>query len=189
MSIIIPYDEELIYGNGGYISLNGEISYCPNPRAHEEIARFICCGPFNEKRFVKSLNKKELNYDIYNGKLNRYQFEIFKIWMEEHYKNNISFYGACSDFLLHVIGYDKTETVNNGAITTCNDNPHVRLFNYYLLDHLILHLPRKIYNQELGIFETEKYIYTPSDEDIEMEKEIKEIKQKVPIKERKLFLK
>ena len=188
MSIIIPYDEKLIYGSGGYISFNGEISYCKMSYTHENLARVICMGTFNEKRFIKSLNRKELSYDEYNGKLNKYQFEIFKIWMEEHYKNNISFYGACSDFLLHVLEYDKVEVVNNRAITTCNDNPHIRLFNYYLLDHLILHLPRKIYNEKLGIFETEKYIYTPSDEDIEMEKEIKEIKEKVPVKERKLFL-
>ena len=61
--------------------------------------------------------------------------------------------------------------------------------NYYLLDYNIIHLPRKIYNEKLGIFETSEYIYLSNDEDIEMEKEINEIKEKVPIKERKLFLK
>ena len=188
MGLIIPYDELLVHGDGGYISPNGEINYCNDLYLHEKLARKICCGTISEIRFIKGITRHEIDYDEYDGKLNKMQFEIFKIWMEEHVKNNISLYGACSDFLLHVIGYDKAEVVKNHAITTCSDNPHIRLYNYYLLDYNILHLPRKIYNEKLGIFECEKYIYVPSDEDIETEKEINEIKEKVPVKERKLFL-
>lgn len=186
MGIILPYKNELVHGNGGFISLNGEIKQCHATNIHEKLANKICCGSISQFRFIKGLSRYEITYDEYDGALSKQDFEIFKIWMSEHYKNNISFYGACSDFLLHVIGYDKVEV--NRAITTSNNEPHIRFYNYYLLDHLILHLPKKIYNEELGKFITEKYIYIPTDEDIEMEKEINEIKEKVPIKERKLFL-
>ena len=36
MSIIIPYDEALIHGDGGFISPNGKITHCFYTTIHEK---------------------------------------------------------------------------------------------------------------------------------------------------------
>ena len=188
MSKIIPYDEELVYGDGGFIYPSGKIQHCYITNIHEEIADKICFGTILRTRFIKELTINEVKFNEYDGELNEYQFEVFKIWVTEHFKNHISLYGASCDFLLYVLGFDKAEAVRNRAISTCNNDPHVRLFNYYILDNKIIHLPKKVFNEVTGTFDTAEFLYVPSDEDIEMEKEIKEIEAKVPVKERKLFL-
>ena len=81
-------------------------------------------------RFIPGLTNNEINYLEYDGKLSKAQFEIFKIWMKSYFDNNISLYGATSDFLLFVIGYDKAETTRKKLL--------VQLILILILDYLII---------------------------------------------------
>lgn len=189
MSIIVPFDEGLVTGDGGYIYPNGDIKHCRYTNIHEVIASNICCGTIDKARFIKDLYPDEVFYDEYDGDLTKNEFELFKLWMKKHDEKHISLYGACSDFLLYVCGFDKAETVKRKVIQTSNIDPHIRLYNYYLYDCNILPLTKKIYNSETNEFEFINIPYAPSNDDIEAEKELNEIKEKVPVLERKLFLK
>ena len=188
MSIIIPYDEKLMSSAGGFINPNGKIDLCDSLYIHEVLARDICLGSSPIYDFIVG-SSNEITYDNYDGKLNKNEFELLKLWLTCEFTNHISFDGACGDFLLYIANYDKVETIRKSAIITANNNPHIRFYNYYLYDCNIIHLPRKTYNSETNTFDVNNYLYPCSEEDVEAEHELREIKEKVPYIERKLFLK
>ena len=97
----------------------------------------------------------------------------------------------CSDFLVDVLGFDKILTNMRKSITTTTLEPHMRFYNYYLMDWYIDIRKRSVFNEEKGIFEfiepdisSIKYI-----EERRLEDEIKDIKSKVKLKDRHYFLK
>lgn len=188
MSIIIPYEDKLINGYGGFINPNGKIEYCDSLYIHEMVARDICLGSNPIYDFIIG-SGNEITFDTYDGKLNKSEFELLKIWLTYEFINHYSFDGACGDFLVYIASYDKVETVKQSQIITPNNNPHIRFYNYYLLDHKIITFPRKLYYRETGEFVINNHLYPHSEEDIEAERELEEIKAKVPYNERKLFLK
>ena len=74
------------------------------------------------------------------------------------------------------------------TITTTNPSPHIRFFNYYLMDWNIIEQPQMKYNSDTGLFEYDKNnSYLRNSEDREAENEINDIKAKVLKKERPLF--
>ena len=92
--------------------------------------------------------------------------------------------------MVYLLSFDKIETVIRETITTTNPNPHIRFFNYYLMDWFIIDQQPMKYNSNTGLFEYDKNNwYLGNIEDKEAEDEIKEIKAKVLKKDRPLFFK
>lgn len=96
-----------------------------------------------------------------------------------------------SDFMVFVLGFDKIETIMRRAIIITSRQPHIRFYNYYLMDWYIdKNTPMK-YNEETVLFEYDE----PKDwmiyynEDRKVEDEINEIKTKVLRKNRHHFFK
>ena len=169
MSLIIPYREkELISNEGAFIKPSGEIIFTFGE--HERYAHDYCYGT---------------SYS--STKLTKEQQELFEQWLDRYEFSKRKLY---SDFMVYLLSFDKIETVMRETITTTNSNPHIRFFNYYLMDWNIIEQPSMKYNSDTGLFEYDKNIsYLGTGEDKEVEDEICRIKAKVLKKDRPLFFK
>ena len=213
MSLIIPYKEKELYGNqGAFIKPDGEIIYTYG--LHETFSRKYCNG--NLYNYLYSLIHQDsiLSQDVENSleglfeylkiyrnfkgkieEINEYssseltseQLKLYKLWLDQYEFSKRNLY---SDFMVYLLSFDKVETVMRETITTTNPNPHIRFFNYYLMDWFIIDQPPMKYNSNTGLFEYDKNNwYLGNSEDKEAEDEIKEIKAKVLKKDRPLFFK
>ena len=167
MSFIIPYKEkELINNEGAFIKPSGEIIFTFG--GHERYAYDYCYGT---------------SYS--STKLTKEQQELFEQWLDRYEFSKRNLY---SDFMVHLLLFDKIETVMRETITTTNPSPHIRFFNYYLMDWNIIEQPQIKYNSDTGLFEYDiNNSYLRNSEDREAENEINDIKAKVLKKERPLF--
>ncbi len=115
------------------------------------------------------------------------QLELYKLWLDDY---DFSRMYDLSDFLVLLLSFDKVETVMRRCITT-NDQPHIRFYNYYLMDWYIKHLTPMKYNKQINKFEhdeKEDWLIRYN-EDRRVAEEIDEIKAKVLKKDRPLFFK
>ena len=205
MSLIIPYKEKELYDNeGAFIKPDGEIIYTYG--LHEKFSDKYCNG--EEYEYLSRLKygntydpnafeyyKKEHNYqgkqediDVFGStKLTSEQLKLYKLWLDEY---EFSRRNLLSDFMVYLLSFDKVETVMRETITTTNPNPHIRFFNYYLMDWFSINQPPMKYNSKTGLFEYDyNNLYLGNSEDKEAEDEIKEIKARVLKKDRHLFFK
>lgn len=204
MSIIIPYEEQLYDSGGAFIDPSGKIIYTHGE--HTRFASNYCLG--REFDYLSQLKyntafspyafedyKIEHNYqgrqeDIDNfgsSQLTKEQLELFKLYWEGA---DVPFVHDPSDFLVMLLHYDKVETVMRKCITTTDLQPHVRFFNYYLMDWSVMKMNAIRYNYKTNEFEYEHIDdWNNSKEEKEAEEEISDIKSKVLIKDRPLFFK
>ena len=213
MSIIIPYKEKELYDNeGAFIKPDGEMIYTYG--LHESFSRKYCNGDLYDSlyrciypdSFLSQYDNTSLSeffeylkvYYNYKGtieemdeysssKLTQEQLKLYKLWLDKY---EFSRRNLLSDFMVYLLSFDKVETVMRETITTTNPNPHIRFFNYYLMDWDIFEQPPMKYNNDTGLFEYDKdNWYLGKNEDKEAEEEIEEIKAKVLKKDRPLFFK
>ena len=203
MSYIVPYYKELEHGGGAFIRPDGKVLTI-NDNKHEEFAEKYCngkdyniltgasYGPTESKIpfLLASKEEKDLRsgIDIFSSSsLSREQLVKYKRWIEKHHIDRQAIY---VDFLVFVLAYDKVETQIHNLITTTATEPHVRFFNYYLMDWHINHQKPLIYDEKLDIYKyNEDIIEISDDADREAEEELNEIKAKVLIKDRPYFFK
>lgn len=204
MAIIIPYEEKLYTNEGAFIDPNGNIlftygrhlgfatNYCLG-RKYDYLLRLRYGNTYDPNAFEDY--KREQNYqgrqediDIYSSsQLKNEQLELLKLYLDDFYfARQYDF----SDFLVFLLHFDKVETVIRRCITTTDSQPHIRFYNYYLMDWRIDHQAPMKFNSETSTFEyDEKDDWVVSQDDKEAEEEIKEIKSRVLIKDRPLFFK
>ena len=114
--------------------------------------------------------------------------KIFNIWEEEFEFRRKDLY---SDFLLYFLGIDKLQTVMRMAITTTEQYPYIKYFNYLLMDFKLDEQFPKKYNEErkrFGLYNREQSIVL-ADQDRKYRDEIEELKSKIPVKDRHLYFK
>ena len=201
MAIILPYNNNLGPHNGAFIKPDGEVLFIKDNK-HEEFAEKYCNGEdFSAITGAKEGQSRsiipifEMLDDVKsnglgifrNSNLSREQLLKYKSWLERHHIDNKSIY---ADFLVYVLAFDKVETRINNLITTTSLEPHVRFFNYYLMDWSISVQKPLIYDEKEDLF-LMQYDQVPiSDyDDREAEEEITEIKAKVLMKDRPYFFK
>ncbi len=207
MSLIIPFEEELYPKEGAFIKPSGEIIFTYGK--HERFASNFCNG--NDYTFLSEVKygsswsyyasyfeefKREYNFDgeredidVYKTTmLSKEQLELYKLWLENYEFARRNLY---SDFMVYLLNFDKVETVMSRAITTTSSQPHLRFYNYYLMDWYIDCQPPMYFNENNGKFEyssTDDW-YLKYAEDRQIEIEINKIKSKVLVKDRHLFFK
>ena len=130
MSKIILYDDTLEFGKTAFITPKDEIII--TDVKHEIFAQNYCEGD------ISKLTKEELI--------------LYKYWLEQ---NDFNKARRCSDFLVDVLGFDKIVKNVGKTITTTTALPHIRFYNYYLMDWNIDVRKRTIFNEETHIFEFE----------------------------------
>ena len=133
-------------------------------KSHEEFAKYYC-----------------------NNYLSKKEKELFELWLSKYNTNNLDIYG---DFLVKVLSYDKISTRIKNQIVTTSFTPHIRFYNYYLMNYNITVQNKLIYDQNKEMF----YIYNNlyrfnSFLDYEYKEEIDKIKSKTLIKDRHNFYK
>ena len=206
MNKIIQYDDNLSKSNGALISPDGEIYYLNT--SHEMYARKFCNGEEYEKlRYIKncssdllfdefkeqySFDGDRLDIDEYcQSKLSSNDLKLYKLWLKKFGK--LYREASALDFMVMFLSYDKVESIKKFSITTVSRIPHVRFFNYYLMDWEIMQLPRIIYNEEKSSFEYLDNrlidLFHSSSTDLEALEEIDEIKSKVKTKNISYFFK
>lgn len=203
MKQIIPYNPKLRNCNGAFIKPNNEILYVNNN--HENFAMNYCQGEyyyllnaiknnypaydFDEFKLEFNLNINKEDIDIFSSSsLTKEQLKLFKLWLSNHQFDHKTFY---TDFLVCLLGFEKVENIIKETITTSNQYPHIRFYNYYLMDWNIDCYPKIKYNSNNNIFEftSKDNIFVASYLDREYEEEINEIKSKVLIQDRHYFFK
>ena len=202
-NIIIPYEENLGKSDGVFIRPDGKFLHVHNNQ-HEEYAEVYCNGrdfssltgttygpsvsiiPFLDAQ--QEAKRVREGIDVFQTtNLTRQELELYKKWLITHSDPNLAFY---ADFLVYVLAYDKVETLIKNVITTTATEPHVRFYNYYLMDWHICPQKRMIYDEKKHMFVSHDSIIEISDsDDREAEEEIEEIKRKVLFKERPYFFK
>lgn len=198
----IPYKDDLYRKEGAYFNPSGEVIYTYGE--HERYAADYCKG--KDFDFLSSIKggysyesfeeyKKRTGFkgtiddlDVFkSSKLTQKELELFKLWLESDKCCGKNLY---SDFMLYLLGFDKVETVTRRMISTTSIDPHIRLFNYYLMGWNIKRLAPLKLNKQTGIFEFDSDIlWTQSIEDRDAEKEINTIKSRVLSKDIHLYLK
>ncbi len=167
MAKIIPYEEKILDSNGAYVTLDGEIIYVN--KNHEETALEYC------------------NQNLFSGKLNLNQQDIYKMWCNQE--------RSLSDYMLYILSMDKIIILSKDnakfsipkTVITPNKNPHIRFYNYYLMDFYINHVNKMKYNISNQMFEEDYDFYYDSFSDGEAKDELDNIKKMVLKKDRKLF--
>jgi len=164
MSNIILYDETLEVGKTAFITPNDKIIVTDDK--HEVYAQNYCN--------INNLTKEELI--------------LYKRWLQENeeVKRKMS-----SDFLVCVLGFDKILSLMKKTIVTTSFEPHIRFYNYYLMDWYIDIRKKSVYNEKTGMFELvgrDDFIMKYN-KDRKVEVEIDEIKKYVKLKDRHHFLK
>ncbi len=204
MAVIIPYEEKLYANEGAFIDPNGNILFTYGQ--HLGFASNYCHGYsynyLSDLKYGRTYDpdafedyKREYNYqgkrediDVYStSMLTKEQLELFKIyWDDFDFSRRYDY----SDFLVLLLHFDKVETVMRRCITTTNSQPHIRFYNYYLMDWYIKQLEPMRFNYQANRFEyDETDQWMVSKEDKEAEEEIKDIKSRVLVKDRHLFFK
>ncbi len=205
MSLIIPYEEKLYSKEGAFINPNGEIIFTYGQ--HEGFASEFCNGKdyqflsevkygwsyysshFEEFKEAYNFDGEKEDIDVYKSTmLTKEQLELYKLWLESY---EFSRRNLLSDFMVYLLGFDKVETVMRRAITTTTPQPHIRFYNYYLMDWYIDHQTPMKFNKDTGHFEYDQKEdwFLKYNEDRQVESEINEIKSKVLVKDRHLFFK
>jgi len=203
MTEIIPYYSELGPHNGAFIRPDGKILLI-NDNKHEEFAERYCngrdyniltgsvFGPATSAQSLleaqRELEEAKKGVDIFRtSRLTKSQLLRYKKWLEKYKIDNKSLY---ADFLVFVLSYDKVETRISNLITTTALEPHVRFYNYYLMDWTINPQKPLIYDAKEDFFHLQEDQIPISDyADREAEEEIEEIKAKVLLKDRPYFFK
>ena len=202
MSIIIPYHDNLGYG-GAFITPEGKILRLEDNK-HQEFAEEYCNG-HDYKYYTGAMygppapllkdyiaEKEALaakhGIDIFrSSRLSKSQLAKYKWWIEHSGKNQKD---LCVDFLVYVLAFDKVERLVHDVITTTAAEPHIRFYNYYLMDWNISVQDRIIYDYRKGEYIQLDYRFLDNDDmDREAEEEIREIKAKVLKKDRPYFFK
>ncbi len=207
MSLIIPYEEKLYSNEGAFIDPSGKIIFTHGQ--HLGFAMNHCLGSeydylsrlkygnsydpnaFEDYRREHNYQGKQEDIDVYSSsQLTKEQLELFKLYWEYWDDFDFSRLHDCSDFLVLLLHFDKVETVMRRCITTTNTQPHIRFYNYFLMDWYIKQLEPMRFNYKTNKFEwDENYDWIVSKEDQEAEEEIKDIKSRVLVKDRHLFFK
>lgn len=167
MAKIIPYEQKLLDSRGAFINLTGEIIYVN--KDHEETALEYC------------------NTNLFKRNMNLEQLDIYKMWCNED--------RPLSDYMLFILSMDKVIILSEEnakisipkTIITPNRDPHIRFYNYYLMDFYISHVNKMKYNIDSQKFEEEYDFYYDSFADGEAKDELDNIKKMVLKKERGLF--
>ena len=199
----IPYMPILSNCGGAFIAPNNKILYVDNN--HERFAMNYCHGEhyyllnsikndypaydFEEfkQHYNLNLDKEDINL-FSSSSLTLEQLYLFKLWL-----NNTQFdFKTCyTDYLVFILNFDKVENLLKKTITTSNEYPHIRFYNYYLMDwNIDTHNSLK-YNPNTKLFEPlhNDNIFVASYLDREYEEEIYEIKSKIKLKDRPYFFK
>ena len=203
MSIIIPYDKTLGYEQGALITPEGKILYVG--KNHEDYARRYCNGidyePATAAHIATKSRRLLLEYKILktakdikenphyfsSSQLSKEELERYRLWLStmDTYSNE-----EALDFLVLVLAFDKVETNVHNIITTTSAIPHIRFYNYYLMNWQILVHDRMVYDPEQN-----KYVYSSMNQrftptaDRDAEEEILEIKKTIDIDNRPYFFK
>ena len=203
MSVVIPYVQNLGTDEGAFIAPNGKILPVYS-NEHEEFTRAYCNGRDYDVLtgavlgpprpvVIEKLAQKEVK-DFYQNpdcfltsKLNKQELEKYRFWLSKMQDFKNPYY---ADFLVFALGYDKVENLFKKTIVTTSATPHVRFYNYYLMEWQILVYNRVHYDEKEGVFD-----FVPPNfgfqyvQDIETEEEINSIRESVPLSKRPLFFK
>lgn len=201
MSIILPYDERLEHTSCAFITPYGDTLIINGK--HEPFARTYCLGPDYDyltgarigpiqSHIVFLLAKDEYERQVHSvdafstSKLCMKDLEKLKVWLNTHNGNN-----TYSDFLVYALSFDKVEKKVKKLITSTAVDPHIRFFNYYLMDWRIENPDDAVLlkaNSPEFVFQPKNFEYR-SNEDVDAEQEILEITSRVPLVKRPLYFK
>lgn len=198
---IIPYDEQILTNADCLMKPNGSIIYTYN-NLEKYASDYVKGKDYSYLSMLKTYNNepsidrwwkeykekhncqgKREDIDLFlTSSLAKEELELYKLWLESNNSKQCS-----SEFLIHVLGFDKmvsTIIYNINRIYTTSIEPHVKYYNYCLMDFPITCVPIKKYNLERKQFEIVSSPFIASKLDEEYAEEIKEIREKVLKKDR-----
>ena len=160
LSDILPFIDKFHSHIGNFIKPDGSIISLNV--THEEFSKDYCRGEsyftlikkksYDYSEYLELLNcfsvlyHRDLSWGEYiTSHLTKEEFLSYLAWEREHPYDS-------TGFLIQVLGWDKIESLSVRSITTSCPNPHVRFYNYYLMDWEIYSLDKLKYDQETSSF-------------------------------------
>lgn len=193
-NIVLPYRDKFNSKIGNFIKPDG--TFVSLNIVHEEFAKAYCRGDnYNRLKELKMSDNEEeyketikLYSDFYrrdpkfeeyiSSNLDDDELELYRIWDKKDPYNSTS-------FLVQVLGWDKIETSIIKSISTSSDKPHIRFYNYYLMDWEIGIFKRLIYDYDSKKFilaDEKKEFSLSNHKDNSYEEELNHIKKHVKSK-------
>ena len=163
MKSVLPYDETLTCSTGGFITKDNSIIVSPH------------------RDFIIDF------FNIY-GKSKSVESESLKAFMKSFIGSKPNTEDAALWFINQYYRYDILSNCYTGSITTTEGVPSYKYYNYLLMDYRLFQKPYIVYDN--GVF---RFMYDEitnsynKEEEKDLNEEIKSIKDKVPVLERKLF--
>ena len=211
MSNIVPYVKGITKSDGAFIFPNNEVKLINSHMgyaldyirgndcehlldlqrdAFDKIDEEYKLAAFNEYIRVHNLSWKSRN-DInpfISSKLNDEERFLLNKWEEEYEFRSRDLY---TDFLIYVLGIDKVQTIKRMCITTTEQYPYIRYYNYFLMGFELDLLDPMRYNKDLNEYEyyDRKQSIVLENKNIKYRDEIEELKSKIPVKDRHLYFK
>ena len=178
MALTVEYNDKLTK-NGAFIKPDGNFLLLKDNN-HELFAQNYCIG--------HTLQKNEIIKDFSNTQLNETQIYLFRQWLNKVYYNENNKY-TILDFYVLCLRFDKAEKIVRHTITTSSTTPHIRFYNYYLMDYIINCKNPLQFDPTTNVFFEQPNMLQYSYEDREAEEEIKEIVSRVRKPDRHLYFK
>lgn len=206
MATILPYVQNINNNEGAFIDQNGNIIYATsNPI--ETARKIILGGDYNllkELKEKENLTSSDIRYlkrnfsikrneikaldEYMTSKLTSHQLDLWEKWLSQY---DYDGFRRAQDFLVLVCNYDRIESMGRQYITTACDTPHIRFFNYMLMDWDIDTKSPIIWDPNENAFIQKESFCNESinSQDKEYAQEIDNIKSQVLVKDRHLFFK
>ena len=157
---ILSYFDDFKTNIGNYIRPDG--SFISLNVVHEEFAKNYCRGD-SYLQLVELRNKnineyqklllsysnifnRDISYNEYiTSKLSDEELDLYIIWNSKNKYNS-------TDFMVRVLGWDKIDSLSSKTIATSSYIPHIRFYNYYLMNWNVNHVDKLVYDNKENDF-------------------------------------
>lgn len=172
----IPYREELVNLSACFLLPDNTLIF--GNCIHEESAKSILVGTTIFPKYNLNLQRLESNVSLSEEELHLFNAYLNFVMASGLYTD------LHSNFLVQMLNYDRIRLHFNNSILTCNSRCYTKYYNYYLMDHDIIHLPKIILENGNFVYKAEL-----DDEEYKVYEDLKSKKRLVRTNQRYKYFK
>ncbi len=132
------YSDKLVNSSGCFLLPNNMI--ISNGEFHEATAKSFCSGD------TISLYDINLERTKDNIRISNKQLDLLNQYIKYAYKHQM-IKDLYSNFLVQVLNFDRIRLSSANCIVTSSDECYSKFYNYYLMEHDIVQMPKLIYHE------------------------------------------
>ena len=133
---IIPYRENLTNLSGCFLLPDNTLIF--GNCIHENCAKSLLNGTCIFSKYDLDFNETKMKVDLSEEELILFNKYLNFMIQSELYRD------LYSNFLVQMLNFDRIRLSTNNSIVTSNSKCYTKYYNYYLMDHNIVQLPKII---------------------------------------------